>query len=350
MSMTNHTLGIWTCELSPFKDASVIPWPTGTQSWIVNFRAEVCRKTIGSCSRRDACSFLHTHATGDREDNVEWSGDTQEILTWSKHPLQYRKCNTHWRKSLNSLKASPVTKAEHSLSIAGKMKKYRRVIVVTSLETDAFMAIVSHIDMLKMRATSARGREEGTQEAVAIQTEDKVQGCVSQDSAPMNSILRKVGELGLNASAGHTRNSWDASGTKLNGQSGGIIQKSEPHERYPCAPSSEEQPEETSRQADCVSKVAWDLARKYASSSRTLNYVLFSCEGARDTEARMFVVEQGELSSDTMDTLRRFETHMRFTTTRDSANKRVSTSFRSWSRSVRNSAITRWNVRDSIVS
>ena len=61
----------------------------------MNFRAEVCaktrnqrkrakksfterkteecfqRKTIGSCSRRDACSFLHTHATGDREDNVE---------------------------------------------------------------------------------------------------------------------------------------------------------------------------------------------------------------------------------------------------------------------------------------
>ena len=27
-------------------------------------------KTNGSCLRRDACSFLHTHATGDREDNV----------------------------------------------------------------------------------------------------------------------------------------------------------------------------------------------------------------------------------------------------------------------------------------
>ena len=39
------------------------------------------RKTIGSCSRRDACNFLHTHATGDSEDNVEWSGETQEILT-----------------------------------------------------------------------------------------------------------------------------------------------------------------------------------------------------------------------------------------------------------------------------
>ena len=29
------------------------------------------RKTIVSCSRRNACSFLHTHVTGDREDNVE---------------------------------------------------------------------------------------------------------------------------------------------------------------------------------------------------------------------------------------------------------------------------------------
>ena len=39
------------------------------------------RKTIGSCSRSDACSSLQAHASGDREDNVEWSGDTQEILT-----------------------------------------------------------------------------------------------------------------------------------------------------------------------------------------------------------------------------------------------------------------------------
>ena len=87
----------------------------------------------------------------------------------------------------------------------------------------------------------------------------------------------------------------DAPGTKLNlgkkkGQSGGIIQKGELHERNPCAPSSEEQPpEETSLQADCVSKVAWNLARKYASPSRTLNYILFSCEGARDTERRSYV-------------------------------------------------------------
>ena len=69
--------------------------------------------------------IFHTHATGDRrEDNVERSGDTQDILSSrSKHPLQYRKWKTQTDgKSLNSLKASPVTRAENSLSMVGKMK------------------------------------------------------------------------------------------------------------------------------------------------------------------------------------------------------------------------------------
>ena len=39
------------------------------------------RMTVGSSWRRDACSFLHTHATGDSEDNVGWNGVTLEILT-----------------------------------------------------------------------------------------------------------------------------------------------------------------------------------------------------------------------------------------------------------------------------
>ena len=124
LSMTNHALGIWTCTQVTWQfrvislgDASVIPWPNGISELDREFprrslrkgtqqkeratnsdterKTEECfqRKTIGSCSRRDACSFLHTHATGDREDNVEWSGETQEILTQSKHTLQYRK----WR-------------------------------------------------------------------------------------------------------------------------------------------------------------------------------------------------------------------------------------------------------------
>ena len=64
-------------------------------------------------------------------------------------------------------------------------------------------------------------------------------------------------------------------------------------------------------------KVAWNLATKCASLSRTWNNVLFSCEGARDTEGRMFIVylgssvhnaKQGELSTHTMDTLSRSKT------------------------------------------
>ena len=35
-----------------------------------------------------------------------------------------------------------------------------------------------------------------------------VQGCVSQNSDPMNSNPRKAGELGLNASVGHTEILW----------------------------------------------------------------------------------------------------------------------------------------------
>ena len=59
-----------------------------------------------------------------------------------------------------------MTKKENSLSMVGKTKKYRRVIidilpcvVITSLETDAFMAFVACFDMLTVSRNAARGRE-----------------------------------------------------------------------------------------------------------------------------------------------------------------------------------------------
>ena len=140
-------------------------------------------------------------------------------------------------------------------------------VVVTSLETDAFMAIVAYVDKLIVRAIERFG---GTHLKFSGSTWFKIEF----------------------------------------GKEKGNLHKGEPHERNPCASGFEEQPpEETSLQAGCTSKVVWNLARKFASSSRTLNYVLFSCEGARDTEDRMFIVcsgaskhnaEQGELSSDTL--------------------------------------------------
>ena len=76
-------------------------------------------------------------------------------------------------------------------------------IMVTSLETDAFMAIVAHVDKLMVRSNlSARSRKEGTEGAVAIlKGKENVQ---SQDSDVMSYTLRKVEEVGLNAEAGHT--------------------------------------------------------------------------------------------------------------------------------------------------
>ena len=68
--------------------------------------------------------------------------------------------------------------------------------------------------------------------------------CVSQDSDPMNSLLRKVEGIGIERFGGTHLKFSDAPGTKLNsgrkGQSGGIVQKCESHERNPCALGFEE--------------------------------------------------------------------------------------------------------------
>ena len=58
------------------------------------------------------------------------------------------------------------------------------------------------IRCLHRHAEGASAR--GTQGAVAILRDKRVQGCVSQNSDPMNSILWTARELGLNASAGPT--------------------------------------------------------------------------------------------------------------------------------------------------
>ena len=208
------------------------------------------RETIGSCSRRDDCSFLHTHATGRRETMWKKVGDAGKThLEQASSSVPKVKEQTDV-KSSNSLKARVKKKPVYGW----QDEKNRRVIisiipcvVIASRESDAFVAFVAKIDMLMVRSNlSARSRKEGTQGAVAIPREKRVQGCVSQNSDPRNSVLRKAGELGLNASAGHTMKFSGCTRYKLKfgkekGQSRGINQKGESHERNPCAPSFEEQ-------------------------------------------------------------------------------------------------------------
>ena len=62
---------------------------------------------------------------------------------------------------------------------------------------------------------SARSRKRRYWRSSCYSEGKKVQGCVSQNSDPMNSILREAGELWLNASAEHTMKFSEARGTKL---------------------------------------------------------------------------------------------------------------------------------------
>ena len=226
------------------------------------------RKTVGSCSRRDNSNFLHTRATGHRETMWKEVGDAKEEQASSSVPKVKEQTDV---KSSNSLEASPATRVKKSLVHGRQDVKDRRVVfdilpcvVITSLETDAFMAMVACIDMLMVRRNPAGSRRKRVLKEHLRFRENKK----GQNSDPKKFILRKAGQPRLNASAGHTikfsgRTWYEIQIRERKGPSRGFIQKGKPHERNPCAPKFQERtPEETSRQAGCDSKAAWNLARK----------------------------------------------------------------------------------------
>ena len=127
-------------------------------------------KANGSCSKGDSCSFLHSHASENRETSAE------EVKNTGVSGLKPAVDNERRRKGKGqasssvptgkrqtddrrpkSLKASPGTKAKKkSLSVEDKMNK---IVVVKSLPKDAFVAIVAYFDMLMVRGNPARGRK-----------------------------------------------------------------------------------------------------------------------------------------------------------------------------------------------
>ena len=144
-------------------------------------------------------------------------------------------------------------------------------------KTDACVAFVAYFDMLMVRSNlSARSRKEGTQGAVAILRGKKVHGCVSQNSDPMNSVLRKAVEFGLNASAGHTMKFWRCTWYKITiRESKRTIWRHYPKRWTSWAKSLraqfwEEILEETSRQADCDSKSSVELGKKVQCGARAI--------------------------------------------------------------------------------
>ena len=61
-----------------------------------------------------------------------------------------------------------------------------------------------NFDMLMVKETQREVEKRRYSRSSCDSERKKVQGCVSQNSDPMNYILRKAGELGLSASSGHT--------------------------------------------------------------------------------------------------------------------------------------------------
>ena len=177
-------------------------------------------------------------------------------------------------------------------------------VVITSLETDAFMAIVACIDMLMVSRNPARGwRKRVLKEQLRFLKEKNVQGCVSRNSDPKKSTLRKAGQTRLNASAAHAlkfsgRTWYEIQILDKKRPSRGVIQKGERHERNPCAPNFEERtPEETSRQGVCARKAAWDVAR-----------TIYKRKAEEKTTFYSPVEMKALVLSDEMDTLRRSTT------------------------------------------
>ena len=135
--------------------------------------------------------------------------------------------------------------------------------------------------------------------------------------------------------------------------------KGEPRERNPCAPDFEDQPPKETNFTTrfFFSKKSVEFGENICSVKAEDNYVPFSCEGARDTEDCMFVLDSGASMHNAEQ--RRIELrysgyfevqkhHMRLTAAGSSASRRESTRLLSGSRPVRNSAITRWNASDSV--
>ena len=180
----------------------------------------------------------------------------------------------------------------------------------------------------------------------------------------MNPILRKAGELRLNASAGHTMKFSGCTWYKTK-----IREKKTIWRHYPKRWTSWAK----SLRAWCWRTTTWgnlttrrlyqqssvEIGEKNA-SSKPKTTTFYSLMKAPETqkivcliwirELQCTMLSKENLSSDTMDTLRRSKIPWATYRHQGSANKRVSTSFCSWSRSVRNSAMTLWNASDSIAS
>ena len=182
--------------------------------------------------------------------------------------------------------------------------------------------IVATVDNLMVSATiSARSRRRYSWSG--RYSERKKRPMLSWNSAPMNSVERKFEELGLNASAGHTWNSQDATWKKMNSGKKMAIWRhylrvwtswaksfARPVRRNNLLRKPHDKQIEPAKQRGIWREIF------LSSSPRTKLRFILLWRRQRDSMfivhpgASMHNVEQGDLSWDTMDILRRSETTM----------------------------------------
>ena len=263
---------------------------------------------------------------------------------------------TDWRKSLNSSKASPATKAKNPLSLVGKMKKIVAWLSTSSRvswlqvwnQMHSWLSLPITTCWMVRGKTSARSKRRKYSRISCYSEGKKVQGCVSQKSDPWIIFFGKLKNWDWTLRRDTPWNSQDAPGTRLNSGKKKAIWRHYPKKWNSWAKSLraqfwEETPEETSRQAYCTSKVAWNLARKYASSKpKTFTFhspakvpetqkIVRLCCGFESFNAQCWARRIQLRNNGYFEKVQKH--HERLTATGSSANKRVSTSFCSWSRS-----------------
>ena len=149
--------------------------------------------------------------------------------------------------SSTSLEASPATGAKISCAWGAKCKRsscdIRHPPVCRHYKSESQCIYGNHCLFRHADAEetpSKRSKREGTQEAVAILKENQVQGCVSQNSDPKKSILRKAGQVRGRDTPKNSGSTWyEIRIRETKGPSLGIIEKGDTHERNPCAPKFE---------------------------------------------------------------------------------------------------------------
>ena len=188
----------------------------------------------------------------------------KKISPWTSIFLSAESEYTDWRGKVEQSKGQSCDGSWESLVYGCQDEKYRRATfdiipcaVVTSLETDAFMAIVACIDMM-VRGNPARGREEGTQGSVAIlrrQTSKVVYPKILIQGILFNGKLKNR-DWTLRRDTPeilrmHLVQSWIFEKKVIWGPYSKKKKKGEPRERNPCALDFVDQPpKETSLRED----------------------------------------------------------------------------------------------------